>query len=74
MFTSQNQFMVLPSVQGPAQGVTACLTRSDTGVVVPTQVQDKLRNIFLGFVGFFLIVGVVNLMAGLDYAGKKLLW
>jgi hypothetical protein len=38
------------------------------------QTQDRLRNIFLGCVGFFLIVGVVNLMAPLDYAGKKLLW
>jgi hypothetical protein len=38
------------------------------------QTQDRLRNIFLGFVAFFLLVGVVNLMAPLDYAGKKLLW
>jgi hypothetical protein len=38
------------------------------------QTQDQVRNIFLGFVGFFLVVGVVNLMAGFDYAQKKLLW
>jgi hypothetical protein len=41
---------------------------------VDVQVQDRLRNIFLGFVGFFLIVGVINLMAPLGYAGQKLLW
>jgi hypothetical protein len=33
-----------------------------------------VRNIFLGFVFFFLLVGIVNLMAGFDYAQKKLLW
>lgn len=38
------------------------------------QVQDRLRNIFLGFLAFFLVVGVINLMAPLDAAGKKLLW
>jgi hypothetical protein len=37
-------------------------------------VQDRLRNIFLGFLAFFLVVGVINLMAPLDAAGKKLLW
>lgn len=36
--------------------------------------QDKLRNIFLAFLAFFLLVGVVNLMAPLDFTGKKLLW
>lgn len=43
-------------------------------VLLTPQTQDRLRNIFLGFVAFFLLVGVVNLMAPLDYAGKKLLW
>lgn len=38
------------------------------------QGQDRVRNIFLGFVVFFLVVGIVNLAAGLDYAGSKLLW
>lgn len=40
----------------------------------PPQAQDRVRNIFLGFVVFFLIVGIVNMAAGLDYAGQKLLW
>lgn len=33
-----------------------------------------MRNIFLGFVVFFLVIGIVNLAANLDYAGSKLLW
>jgi hypothetical protein len=33
-----------------------------------------VRNVFLFFVGFFLVVGVVNLMAGFAYPEKKLLW
>lgn len=42
--------------------------------VCATQAQDRVRNIFLGFVVFFLVIGIVNLAAGLDYAGSKLLW
>ena len=38
------------------------------------QTQNRVRNVFMVFVFFFLIVGAVNLMAGFDYAKKKLLW
>lgn len=38
------------------------------------QTQNRVRNVFMVFVFFFLLVGVINLMAGFDYAKKKLLW
>ena len=38
------------------------------------QMQDRVRNIFLGFTTFFLIIGIVNLVAPMAYAQKKLLW
>lgn len=36
--------------------------------------QDRMRNIFLGFVSFFLIIGIVSLAANMGYAGTKQLW